>query len=65
MARDCHASCCIDGPSTGQEEHHSLLMVVGGFGGGSALCDVWILDVDKRSWSEVSTHTCIYSYWTA
>ena len=57
LARDCHASCCITAPFTGQEEQHSLLMVVGGYGGGSALCDVWLLDVDKGVWSEVSICT--------
>ena len=49
--RNSHATCCIEGPLTGQS--HPLLMVVGGYGG-TALGDVWLLDVDKRVWSEVS-----------
>lgn len=59
LARDCHTSCCIAVPSTGQEEQHSLLMVVGGYGGDGALCDVWLLDVDKGLWSEVSMHALL------
>ena len=43
-----HAACVI-GSNTG---HHPLVMVVGGFGG-TALSDVWLLDVTDGSWSEV------------
>ena len=50
-ARYCHTACCIAGPLTGQE--YSVLMVVGGWNGGKALNDVWLLDVDKGVWSEV------------
>ena len=50
-ARDSHAACCIAGPLPGQE--HPLLLVGGGFSG-SALKDMWLLDVDRGVWSEVS-----------
>ena len=49
--RGSHAACCIAGPLTGQE--HPLLLVEGGFSG-IALKDMWVLDVDKGVWSEVS-----------
>ena len=50
--RSNHATCCIAGPATGQ--HHPILMVVGGRSDNSKmLCDVWLLDVDQRLWSEV------------
>ena len=48
-----HAACCIAGPPTGQE--YPLLLVGGGLD--QALCvlkDMWVLDVDRRVWSEVS-----------
>ena len=50
-ARSSHAACCIAVPLTGQE--HPLLLVGGGYGGG-ALKDMWVLDVDRGVWSEVS-----------
>ena len=50
-ARESHTACCIAGPLTGQE--HPLLLVGGGFGGGT-LKDMWLLDVDRGVWSEVS-----------
>ena len=49
--RRSHAACCIAGPLTGQE--HPLLLVGSGFGGG-VLTDMWVLDVDRGVWSEVS-----------
>lgn len=51
-----HATCCIAGPLTGQD--HPLLMVVGGMNKGE-LGDVWLLDVDKGMWSEVSMNTVV------
>ena len=51
-ARDSHAACCIAGPLTGQEQ--SLLLVGGGFIGLSSLKDIWLLDIDRGVWSEVS-----------
>ena len=48
--RSHHTTSCIAGPLTGQE--HPVLMVVGGYGVGKG--DVWMLDVDKGVWSEVS-----------
>ena len=62
-ARHAHAACCIAGPLTGQE--HSLLLVGGGYcGGGDDLKDMWLLDVDRRVWSEVSGLIvwCMMSY---
>ena len=50
-ARRSHAACCIAGPLTGQE--HPLLLVGGGYGG-YVLKDMWVLDVDRGMWSEVS-----------
>ena len=49
-----HAACCIAGPLTGQE--HPLLLVGGGFDGG-VLRDMWVLDIDRCVWSEVSDLT--------
>ena len=59
-ARDSHAACCIAGPLTGQE--HPLLLVAGGRGG--ALKDMWVLDVDRGVWREVSGLIvwCMMSY---
>ena len=60
-ARTHHATCCIAGPLTGQE--HPILMVVGGMAEDwktSKLSDVWLLDVDKGAWSEVS-RWCTYT----
>ena len=56
--RSSHAACCIAGPLTGQE--HPLLLV----GGGGALKDMWVLDVDRGVWSEVSGLIvwCVMSY---
>ena len=51
-ARSVHAACCIAGPLTGQQ--HSILMVVGGYDGRGVLGDVWLLEVDKGIWTEVS-----------
>ena len=52
-ARESHTACCIAGPLTGQE--HPLLLVEGGLSGAlSALTDMWVLDVDRGVWSEVS-----------
>ena len=45
-----HTTCYIAGPLTGQQ--HPVLMVVGGMCG-AELSNVWLLDVDKRVWSEV------------
>ena len=47
-----HTACCIAGPLTGQE--HPLLLVGGGFDGSDVLKDMWLLDVDRGVWSEVS-----------
>ena len=47
-----HATCYIAGPLTVQQ--HPLLMVVGGHSEQGELGDVWLLDVDKWLWSEVS-----------
>ena len=54
-ARHFHAACCIAGPLTGQE--HPLLLVGGGFRGfgGGVLTDMWVLDVDRGVWNEVSS----------
>ena len=59
-ARYEHAACCIAGPLTGQE--HPLLLVAGGRGG--ALKDMWVLDVDRGVWREVSGLIvwCMMSY---
>ena len=52
-ARSLHAACCIGGPLTGQE--HPLLLVGGGFDGDlDVFKDMWVLDVDRGVWSEVS-----------
>ena len=61
-ARFSHAACCIAGPLTGQE--HPLLLVGGGLIGLSALKDMWVLDVDRGVWSEVSGLIvwCMMSY---
>ena len=49
-ARHQHAACCIAGPLTGQE-----LLVGGGLGEVlSVLKDMWLLDVHRGMWSEVS-----------
>ena len=60
-ARDSHAACCIAGPLTGQE--HPLLLVGGGYSGDD-LKDMWVLDVDRGVWSEVSGLIvwCMMSY---
>ena len=61
-ARESHAACCIAGPLTGQE--HPLLLVGGGLRGG-VLKDMWVLDVDRGVWSEVSgliSVWCMMSY---
>ena len=50
-ARGSHAACGIAGPLTGQE--HPLLLVAGG-DAQSAFKDMWVLDVDRGVWSEVS-----------
>ena len=57
-ARCSHATCYIAGPLTGQE--HPLLLV----GGGSVFKDMWVLDVDRGVWSEVSGLIvwCMMSY---
>ena len=56
-ARSSHATCCIAGPLTKQQD--PLLMVIGGEGsGGKTLRDVWLLDVNKAVWSEVSRQMC-------
>ena len=58
-ARHQHAACCIAGPLTGQE--HPLLLVGGGLGEAlSVLQDMWVLDVDREMWSEVSAIFLIY-----
>ena len=65
-ARGFHAACCIAGPLTGQE--HPLLLVGGGVSDSfilvSALKDMWVLDVDRGVWSEVSGLIvwCMMSY---
>lgn len=46
-----HATCCVAGPLTGQ--HHAVVMVVGGYAG-RVLSDIWLLDLAKEEWSEVS-----------
>ena len=68
-ARYDHAACCIAGPLTGQE--HPLLLVGGG-GFSGILKDMWVLDVDRGVWSEVSElisqvydelyQECMYTY---
>ena len=57
-----HAVCCIAGPLTGQQ--HPIVMVVGGWDDDQkVLGDVWLLDVDKRLWTEVNTlHTLLMPY---
>ena len=58
-ARHQHAACCIAGPLTGQE--HPLLLVGGGLGEAlSVLQDMWVLDVDREMWSEVSAIFLVY-----
>ena len=64
-ARHSHTACCIAGPLTGQE--YPLLLVGGGLGkalnavliGGGysdgVLKDMWVLDVDRGVWSQVSS----------
>ena len=52
-ARNYHTACCIAGPLTGQE--HPLLMVFGGCDAVNPFGDVWLLDVDKGVWRQVST----------
>ena len=58
-ARSSHAASCIASPLTGQE--YPLLLVGGGCGGDvfseSVLKDMWVLDVDRGVWSEVSVST--------
>lgn len=39
-------------------EQYPLLVVVQGFNGESPYRDVWLLDVDKGTWVEVSIYTC-------
>ena len=52
-ARYFHAACCIAGPLTGQE--HPLLLVGGGLNNAlDVFKDMWVLDVDRGVWSEVS-----------
>ena len=46
-----HAACCV-AVAPGQE--HPLLLVAGGYKGGKAFKDMWVLDVDRRAWSKVS-----------
>ena len=60
-ARHSHAACCIAGPLTGQE--HPLLLVGCGYSGDD-LKDMWVLDVDRGVWSEVSglIVSCMMSY---
>ena len=61
-ARESHAACCIAGPLTGQE--HPLLLVGGGLRG-DVLKDMWVLDVDRGVWSEVSgmiSVWCVMNY---
>ena len=52
-----HTTCYIAGPLTGQQ--YPLLMVVGGHGDQGALSDVWLLDVDKWLWTEVSVSSML------
>ena len=65
-ARGSHAACCISGPLTGQE--HPLLLVGGGWDGKvfrrNVFKDMWVLDVDRGVWSEVSGLIvwCMMSY---
>ena len=49
-ARSLHTACCIAGPLTGQQ--HPLLLVIGG-SNKSTLGDVWVLDVDHKTWNKV------------
>ena len=53
-ARYSHTACCITGPLTGQK--HPLLLVGGGVSHvvQDDLKDMWILDVDRGVWNEVS-----------
>lgn len=47
--RSVHATCGIPGPTK------THVLVAGGLGEGwKKLGDIWLLDVDKREWSEVS-----------
>jgi len=55
-ARGSHAAFCIAGPIAEQE--HPLLVMVGG-SGGEPLKDMWVLDIDKGVWSEVTDLSCI------
>ena len=63
LARYSHAACCIAGPLTGQE--HPLLLVGGGLNNAlDVFKDMWVLDVDRGVWSEVSGLIvwCMMSY---
>ena len=51
-ARYFHAACCIAGPLTGKK--HPRLLVGGGYNGWEVFKDMWLLDVDREVWNEVS-----------
>ena len=61
-ARSSPAVCCIAGPLMGQQ--NSVIMVIGGRDVNRRnLCDVWLLDVENRLWSEVGlAYIYIYIY---
>ena len=48
MARDGHAAVCLGWGDSAQ------LLIYGGWNGGRALSDVWVLDVHSGRWREVS-----------
>ena len=47
--REGHAACCLN-----YGEHNPVILVSGGLGKGSEVVgDMWILDVDSSTWTEV------------
>ena len=56
--RNSHVACCIAGPLTGQQ-YPILTMFGGWYTDASLLGDVWLLDMDRGVWSEVSI---LYSF---
>ena len=48
LGRHYHASVCL-----GWGENHPQLLVIGGWGGGRALSDMWLLEVHSLQWKEV------------
>ena len=46
-----HAACCL-----GFGEHPQLLLVGGLYESNKTLNDIWILDLERMKWKEVSMH---------